>query len=185
VVIPANLRWMASTGSIKGPWDHSTPLYLGGSLAVGPHRRYCGGGSGYTLNRVALDLLLTELWWDISCFPHWQDPEEDIKISQCFRTRGLQCMDTNDELAETRYHPWDAAYHASWTNKNKKQTNWAPEMLTRQGIVSSDGMGQISNVSVAFHLKQLRPNPALPPDSGMRLYHAVIYGFCDAAAQGT
>lgn len=94
-------------------------------------------------------------------------------------------MDTNDELAETRYHPWDAAYHASWTNKNKKQTNWAPEMLTRQGIVSSDGMGQISNVSVAFHLKQLRPNPALPPDSGMRLYHAVIYGFCDAAAQGT
>jgi hypothetical protein len=93
-------------------------------------------------------------------------------------------MDTNDELAETRYHPWDAAYHASWTNK--QVANWAPKMLTRQGIVSSDGMGQISNVSVAFHLKQLRPNPALPPDSGMRLYHAVMYGFCDDDAdQGT
>ena len=108
------MRWAVSTGSCKGPWDHSKPLYLGGSLAIARKRRYCGGGSGYTLNRVALDMLITELWNDPECWPHWRAPDEDVTLSKCFRIKKLQCMDTNDELEETRWHAWDANYHAKW-----------------------------------------------------------------------
>jgi len=63
-------------------------------------------------------MLITELWNEPDCFPHWRGPEEDITISRCFRLRQIQCMDTNDELEETRWHPWDANYHAKW-NKNQ------------------------------------------------------------------
>ena len=98
-VIPENLRWTASTGSIKGAWDHSQILYLGGSLAINNRKRYCGGGSGYTLNRAALDFLIKEAWNEPNCFPHWQGPDEDVTLSKCFRLRKIQCMDTNDELA--------------------------------------------------------------------------------------
>lgn len=176
-VIPENLRWTVSSGSIKGPWDHTKPLYLGGSLAVGNKRRYCGGGSGYTLNRIALKTLINQLWNEPNCFPHWQGPDEDITLSKCFRILKMQCMDTNDEMEETRYHPWDAAYHANWNHK--QLANWYPKLLSKfQGIASKDNMGQISKNSVSFHLKQLRPDPSLPPDSGMRFYYALLYGKC-------
>ena len=145
-------------------------------MAQGPRRRYCGGGSGYTLNKAALDLLMS-VWNEPNCFPHWQGPEEDITIAKCFRlVNRLQCMDTNDELQETRYHPWDAAYHGFWNHKQK--ANWIPRLLENQGIASKDNMGQISKSSVSFHLKQLKPDASLPPDSGMRLYYALLYGKC-------
>ena len=177
-VIPENLRWAISTGSCKGSWEQSKPLYLGGSLAVSNKRRYCGGGSGYTINGVALNMLITELWNQSSCFPHWQGPDEDVAISRCFRMRQIQCMDTNDELEETLWHPWDAAYHSTWNHT--KVANWYPTLLDKhQGIKSKDNMGQISKNSVSFHLKQLKKSDAtLPPDSGMRLYHALLYGQC-------
>eukprot|EP00977_Amphora_coffeiformis_P002880 scaffold538_cov166-Amphora_coffeaeformis.AAC.22 len=181
-VIPENLRWAVSTGSAKGPWDHSKPLYLGGSLAIAPRRRYCGGGSGYTLNRVALDMLITELWNEPNCFPHWRGPDEDVTLSKCFRLRNIQCMDTNDELEETRWHPWDAKYHANWDKTQK--ANWYPKHLKLQGIANKDFMGQISKNSVSFHLKQTKPNPALPPDSGVRFYYALLYGKCNAVQSG-
>jgi glycoprotein-N-acetylgalactosamine 3-beta-galactosyltransferase len=174
-VIPENLRWIVSTGNARGPWYHSQPLYLGGSLAQGPHRRYCGGGSGYTLNKEALEVLKS-VWNEPNCFPHWRGPDEDILMAKCFRIKSLQCMDTNDEVDEARYHPWDAAYHAFWNHKQK--ANWIPRLLQQQGIAQKESMGQISVNSVSFHLKQPRPNPTLPDDGGMRFYYALLYNKC-------
>ena len=147
---------MASVGSVKGRWDHSKPLDLGGSLAITNKKRYCGGGSGYTLNRAGLDAIIKVAWNNPKCFPHWQGPEEDLYMSRCFRQlqKPMECMDTNDELEETRYHPWDAAYHGHWNHT--QLANWNPKALALQKIKSKDNMGQISKSSVSFHLKQLR-----------------------------
>lgn len=121
---------------------------------------------------------MDEIWTDLSCNPHWKGPDEDMAMSRCIRQfHNLQCMDTNDDLEETRYHPWDAAYHSNWDHT--KKANWYPKLLRDyQKIESKDGMGQISKNSVSFHLKPPFPNPVLPEDYGMRLYYAHLYGKC-------
>lgn len=186
-VIVENLRYTAATGNWHGPWNQSSPLYLGGPMADKfESTRYCGGGSGYTLNRVALRQLVEELLAHPDCWPHWRAPDEDRIMASCFRRTGLQCMDTNDESKESRYHPWDVNYHAQWTKR--QGGNWWPSLLeTRQGIPQPEGLGQISKSSVSFHLKPIKENGRndLPPDKGMRRYHAILYGLCDNHTTGT
>lgn len=103
-LIPENLRLLVSTGSWKGPWNQSGPLYLGGSLISTPYKfkRYCGGGSGYTLNALAVQLLVEDLSKRKECWPHWEGPKEDVIMGHCFRGVGITCADTNDEHNETR-----------------------------------------------------------------------------------
>ena len=67
------------------------------------YRRYCGGGSGYTLNAVALKLMIEKLYERQLCWPHWEASDEDRIIASCFEQVGILCMDTNDHLNETRY----------------------------------------------------------------------------------
>jgi glycoprotein-N-acetylgalactosamine 3-beta-galactosyltransferase len=172
-VIAENLRHTVSTGSWKGPWNDTEPLYLGGSLAVSKKRRYCNGGSGYTLNRAALKMLVEDLFPTPRCWPHWQASDEDKIVASCFRSVGIQCMDTNDDRNETRYHTWNADQHTDWTI-GKPAQDWAylPE---NHGIAWKEGLGQISETSVSFHLKKKQIRTI---DSGMRRYHAILYGMC-------
>ena len=173
-VIPENLRYTVATGSWQGPWNDSEPLFLGGSLALGRKRRYCNGGSGYTLNRVALQLLVEELLATPRCMPHWPASYEDRLVASCFRSVGLQCMDTNDERNETRYHTWNAEQHAAWKIGIPAQ-DWT-KLRDYHGIAWKEGLGQISESSVSFHLKSKHSQTA---DSGMRRYHAILYGLCN------
>jgi glycoprotein-N-acetylgalactosamine 3-beta-galactosyltransferase len=103
-VIAENLRYVVSTGSWKGPWNQFSPLYLGGSIVALPYKfkRYCGGGSGYTLNKAAVTLLIEVLSKKQECWPHWEAPEEDVIMANCFRQVNISCADTNDHLNETR-----------------------------------------------------------------------------------
>lgn len=180
-VIPANLRYTARTGNWKGPWNQSAPMFLGGPIADKlSTTRYCGGGSGYTLNRAALDLFAKELIHHPDCWPHWQASDEDRIMSSCFRTVGLQCMDTNDQVKESRYHPWGVDYHAGWTKT--KLGNWGPVTLEEdQNIPQPEMLGQISVHSVSFHLKPLdgAAKENLPTDLGMRRYHSILYNLCN------
>lgn len=102
-VIAENLKYLVSTGNWKGPWNQSQPLFLGGSLISMPYtrKRYCGGGAGYTINRLALQLLIEKLWRHPSCWPHHQASDEDRIVASCFDEVGLKCMDTNDVRNET------------------------------------------------------------------------------------
>jgi glycoprotein-N-acetylgalactosamine 3-beta-galactosyltransferase len=179
-VIAENLRHTVSTGSWKGAWNDSEPLYLGGSLALGEKRRYCNGGSGYTLNRVALKMLVHDLFPTPRCWPHWQASDEDKIVASCFRSVGIQCMDTNDDRNETRYHTWNADQHADWAI-GKPAQDWAylPE---NHGIAWKEGLGQISETSVSFHLKKKQIRTI---DSGMRRYHAILYGLCSNLTTST
>jgi glycoprotein-N-acetylgalactosamine 3-beta-galactosyltransferase len=175
-VIPENLRYVASTGSWKGPWNQSRPMFLGGNMIDFPNtrRRYCGGGSGYTLNRVALTLLIERLLDTHHCRPHHRASDEDRIVSNCFRSVGIDCMDTNDEKNETRYHQASAEVHATW--KKDLPSVWRAESLHDfHGIVSKEGLGQISETSVSFHLKGSRKGVQ---DCGIRRYHAILYDLC-------
>ena len=172
-VIPENLRYTVSTGSWQGPWDDTQPLFLGGSLPLNPKRRYCNGGSGYTLNRAALKLLVEVLLPTPKCKPHWQSSTEDQCVSSCFRSIGIQCMDTNDERNETRYHTWNVDQHAAW-KVGKPGQKWKT-LVDFHGIAWKEGLGQISESSVSFHLKR---EGITTVDSGMRRYHAILYGLC-------
>lgn len=178
--IPSNFRYASEVGNWAGPYNMTSPLLLGGSIADPSDRstkRYCGGGSGYALNRRALEVLITQLFPKADCWPHWRSSQEDRILSGCFRSVGVLCSDTNDLLNETRYHPWNADFHVQWTHQTL--ANYYPKTLEKaHGIVHKERLGQISKSSVSFHLKPLRPDPSLPPDSGMRRYHALLYGLC-------
>lgn len=173
-VIGENLKYTVSTGNWKGPWNQTEPLFLGGSLPLWKQRRYCGGGSGYTINRPALDLLM-KLSNTPRCWPHMQSSDEDRIMSSCFRQVDfMQCTDTNDDKNETRYHAWYAQQHASWKPGQPCQDCY--DLPKNHGIAWKEGLGQISERSVSFHLK----NPdAKAADSGMRRYHAILYGLCE------
>lgn len=179
-VIAENLRHAVSTGSWKGAWNDSEPLYLGGSLALNEKRRYCNGGSGYTLNRVALEMLVEDLFPTPRCWPHWRASDEDKIVASCFRSVGIQCMDTNDDKNETRYHTWNADQHTDW-RIGKPAQDWAL-LPNNHGIAWKEGLGQISETSVSFHLKKKEIRTI---DSGMRRYHAILYGLCSNLTTNT
>jgi glycoprotein-N-acetylgalactosamine 3-beta-galactosyltransferase len=182
-VIPENLRYVASTGSWKGPWQQSKPLFLGGNMIDFPHTnvRYCGGGSGYTLNRIALSGLIENMFDSYQCRPHFESSEEDRIMSSCFRSVGINCMDTNDDKNETRYHQASVNFHASW--KKGFPSVWRADSLEQfHGIKSKDGLGQISETSVSFHLKGRLKGVQ---DRGIRRYFAILYGQCNSDKQST
>ena len=171
-VIPENLQHL--TGNWKVSYDFSQPLFLGGSMVDFPltNLRYCGGGSGYTLNRASLKLLMEgdKLFDTYPCRPHFQASYEDRLMSDCFRSVGIHCMDTNDAHNETRYHQDTVDFHAGWTNQ--QAAVWHAEPLDRvHGIASKEKLGQISTSSISFHLKGQSPDL-------MRRYHAILYGLC-------
>ena len=176
-VIVENLQTLV--GNWKGTWKEDEPLFLGMSFGDFPNPkrfRYCGGGGGYTLNRAALTLLMDELWYKPECWPYYRTSEEDRMMARCFRAVGIQCMDTNDEHNETRYHHHDAQSHGSWTMK--KRASWWPHALRdHHGIAQLEQMGQISESSVSFHLKH---GPEVDRSILMRRYHALIYGLCNS-----
>ena len=176
-VIVENLQ--AMVGNWKEPtWNVSEPLFLGGSMADFPKVkafRYCSGGSGYTLNRAALKLLMEELWYHPDCFPYARTSQEDRMMARCFRIAGIQCFDTNDAFNETRYHAMDAQVHASWVKRLR--VTWYPHALEDfHGIAQKERLGQISESSVSFHLKPAKAGNPVPE---MRRYHALVYGLCE------
>jgi len=173
-VIPQNIRRMVSDDFSAVAQEQ--PLLLGGSMVDYPRTdtRYCGGGSGYTLNSIALRMLVEELF--DTCRPHFKASYEDRLISMCFRSRGISCMDTNDRpMQETRYHQSNAEYHATWTHD--VPSVWrAKGLLEQHGIKSKEKMGQISSTSVSFHLKGRARGIR---DRGIRRYYAILNGLCD------
>jgi len=168
-IIPSNIRYMIGFEN----WNLTKPLFIGGSLPLNNKRRYCNGGSGYTLNAAALRLFIEDLFDKPSCMPHLQTSKEDMMVASCFRSVGIQCMDTNDFRNETRYHTWNVDQHTAW-NKDKPAQKWKL-LVNHHGIAWLEGLGQISETSTSFHLKNPDVNTT---DMGMRRYHAILYGHC-------
>jgi hypothetical protein len=87
-------------------------------------------------------------------------------------------------LSGSRYHPLDVNFHAGW--RAEDVAVWMPGILEEMhGIASKEELGQISETSVSFHLKDHNKKGSLYADDGLRRYHAILYGLCDKpSAQG-
>jgi glycoprotein-N-acetylgalactosamine 3-beta-galactosyltransferase len=182
-VIPDNLRYLCHEFNQRymNTTTNTTdkPLYMGGSI-IGrrPKRRFCGGGSGYTLNRAALQLFMTKLYDD--CMPTVCSSQEDRIIGDCFyRRKRTQCLDTSEkDTHATRYHILSADFQATWVKDlqhSRGLIRWT-RLEKEHKIHVVGGLKGISPTSVSFHLTLI--NNKLQ-DNGIRRYHAILYGYCD------
>ena len=162
------------------------PIYMGQAQAdTRRKRRYCGGGAGYTMNRVALRLLVRHQFMKEECWPYHRGSDEDRIMGHCFRSDVVQCTHSTDELDQTRYHPMDAHFHAMYNSK--VPAAWFPSSLVKHhGIyaMSREYLDSVSSTTVSFHLVRHSRDPygSSPPsifdDKGLRRYHAIVYNLC-------
>ena len=160
------------------------PVYMGGAIVHMPYpnKIYCGGGSGYTLNRAALDVLVQDRL--PRCWPYAIDPKEDLLVGYCLAPQ-LKCQHNTDEFDESRYHPLTPAYHANW--KQRQRGMWSPSLLKeahRITAAAKEGLASIAATSVSFHLvrqihKRHNATFVLNDADYMRRVHAIAYGLCD------
>jgi hypothetical protein len=159
VLTPRRCGWAGAMMNFPRPWE-----------------TFCGGGSGYTLNRAALTLLVNELYPQAKCWPNATDPAEDVLIGNCFRMAKVTCLNSVDFLDEPRYHCLDANFHASWYKGMPTPIHWSYLQRKRHNIKVKEGLETISKSSISFHLAEVKSSF---PDHGLRRYHALLYGLCD------
>jgi glycoprotein-N-acetylgalactosamine 3-beta-galactosyltransferase len=138
------------------------PLYMG-HLYKKRGVTLCGGGSGYTLNKVALRRFVTELL--PICDPDVKTSAEDRLIGFCFRTVGIRCHDTADARGEQRYMPHKPNYVATYNgDKNRNYKVWA----SHHGWKFKDDL--ISSQHVSWH--------HLKNAFSQKRIHAIMYRTC-------
>jgi hypothetical protein len=152
---------------------------MGGAMVLPPRRKWrlCGGGSGYTLNRLALTQMMKEFHQD-HCAPYDKTSKEDVYVANCLRPNIALCTHSQDDQQETRYHPYDVQFHSVW--KKWKASNWHWEILLRRHHINAakEGFESISASSVSFHLTGHKNYTTNFRDMGLRRYHALLYGYC-------
>ena len=176
-LIAENLKYAAT--QIDNQLDG--PIYMGGALTQSTKRRqrYCGGGSGYTLNREALKLLVSRMHLP-ECGPDYHGSDEDRVVADCLRPI-VNCTHDVDEMHETRYHPLTPDVHARW--KPGDVAPWDPEGLEAfHGIheARKPGLESISSTSVSFHLvnEHVKNRESNFFDNGLRRFHAITHNLC-------
>jgi glycoprotein-N-acetylgalactosamine 3-beta-galactosyltransferase len=169
-VIADNLRYATSLE------DSSQPLYMGAAMVdhLMPRKRYCGGGAGYTLSREALKRMVENEFGYIRCNPEKTRPDEDKLIATCLRLRVAKCTHNMDEKNETRYHHYDAQFHARWDRRRPVNWDWRHLLKWHNIIAYKERLEGISETSATFHLIR----DSIYRDRGLRRYHALLYGLC-------
>jgi glycoprotein-N-acetylgalactosamine 3-beta-galactosyltransferase len=206
-VIPENLRHMVTMqtwtstknrhfelledGTIGNPHLEDTPLLLGapGENHLLNSMLYCLGGSGYTLNKKAVQVLVEQVL--PNCQVNVTSSQEDVNLSYCMAAwAGVQCQDTRERtrgVKSPRYHIANAGFHARSTENTP--TPLKPKILRLRWNISEPwGLDQFAVSSVSFHLKRMPEDPRKPlprsktydyfKDDGMRRYYAIVYGGC-------
>jgi glycoprotein-N-acetylgalactosamine 3-beta-galactosyltransferase len=90
----------------NGDETTQTPLFLGRRFQYlgDPNDIFNSGGSGYTMNKAALKLLVVEGFPNY--FPHMHTFSEDTMVARIFRKFGVYPYDTKDENGGERYNPF-------------------------------------------------------------------------------
>jgi glycoprotein-N-acetylgalactosamine 3-beta-galactosyltransferase len=180
-VLPTNIRQFATDEL----WHliQTQPLYLGASIphAQHPERRFCGGGAGYTLNAIAVKVLVQQLLVHPQCPPAVAS-NEDVRIAHCFQIVGIQCRDTNDQQqgqqqGEVRYHHLDVHFHAAYIPSRLALWHWETLQQFHNITSNQKQLAQISTTSISFHLDKGTVR-SRERDRGIRRYHAILYGLC-------
>jgi hypothetical protein len=92
-----------------GDETEQTPLFLGRRFAYMGNMDdiFISGGSGYTMNKAALKLLVTDGLENY--FPHARTFSEDTMVARIFKKYGVFPYDTKDEAGGERYNPFQVS----------------------------------------------------------------------------
>lgn len=179
-VIAENLKF-AAYQETERQQKNDAAIYMGGAMQfVSPKKKVfiCGGGAGYTLNRQALTRMVRDEFQKPHCSPNAETSAEDVMIASCLQKNIANCTNSFDDYEETRYHPFDAQYHASW--KQWKPSNWHWRSLLKYYHInlSKELLESISATTASFHMTGHKAITTQFSDMGIRRYHAILYGKC-------
>mmetsp|Transcript_42166 Transcript_42166/g.101416 ORF Transcript_42166/g.101416 Transcript_42166/m.101416 type:complete len:1036 (-) Transcript_42166:81-3188(-) len=159
-VIVENLREYVESEEIRtaanggvylpdGTEKFQTPLLLGRRFAYlgNMEEIFDSGGSGYTMNKAALKLLVTEAFPNY--FPHAHTFSEDTMVAKLFRKFGVEPYDTKDDDGGERYMPFAPGHHYGYKlpPNPKESKDW----YAKYSIDIKEGPEHCSPKSVAFH----------------------------------
>eukprot|EP00978_Attheya_sp_CCMP212_P046446 scaffold392673_cov59-Attheya_sp.AAC.1 len=150
----------------NGDETEQFPLFLGRRFAEqgNMERIFVSGGGGYTLNKAALKLLVTEIL-PIQ-FPNLHTFAEDVMVAGGLRKFHVLPYDTKDETGGERYMPFQPGHHMTYRFPEK---NPEKDWYYNYSINIKFGLDHCAARSVAFHY-------IAPPL--MRRMHAILYHFC-------
>jgi glycoprotein-N-acetylgalactosamine 3-beta-galactosyltransferase len=126
-----------------------TPLLLGRRFAYqgDMNEIFDSGGSGYTMNKAALKLLVVEGFPNY--FPHAHTFAEDTMVAKLFRKLGVLPYDTKDHDGGERYMPFLPGHHYSYKlpENPKESKDW----YAKYSINIKEGIYHCAPRAVAFH----------------------------------
>ncbi|KAL3779055.1 hypothetical protein ACHAWO_000685 [Cyclotella atomus] len=143
------------------------PLYIGG-----PYKTrgvvVCGGGPGYTLNRVTLKWLVTVAFAKPD---NTEDSGEDRLMGFTLR-EFVRCYDTHDANGGMRYLGWQPKHYGKSCDEMPCSNNMAMQFRWWQKYVNKNvsGIVMVSSQAVSFHLLR---NAIM-----LKRIHAILYKAC-------
>lgn len=142
-----------------------TPLLLGRRFAYQGDMQdiFDSGGSGYTMNKAALKLLVTEGFPNY--FPHLHTFSEDTMVAKVLRKFGVLPYDTKDDDGGERYMPFLPGHHYGYHLPSDVSKDW----YAKYSINIKEGPEHCSPRSVAFHYVK---------DDMMKRLFALAYDKC-------
>ena len=175
-LIVENLRYYLESEEIRaagnggvylpdGSETTQTPLFLGRRFKYGgdPDNIFNSGGSGYTMNKAALKLLVTEGFPNY--FPHLKTFSEDTMVAKLLRKiNNIFPYDTKDDAGGERYMPFEPGHHWSYYLGDPKDDWYA-----NYSIDIKEGPEHCSPQSVAFHYVK---------GNEMKRFFSLLYGLC-------
>lgn len=184
-VIPQNLIYQLSISA----FEEDRPAYIGGGVVASeerPTELHCGGGAGYTLNRVALNLYMEA--WD--CHAGSNLPA-DQAMAACFREQQVKCFTLRESEFEPgitvgrsrqegggwMYQEFGPNYRARW-NIQKDSLIKGKILADYHEIFPKGGIKGISEYSTTFHLVDGADPMLGSTASAMRRVHAIVFKLC-------
>jgi len=159
----------AANGGIylpEGNETKQTPLLLGRRFAYqgDMNNIFTSGGSGYTMNKAAFKLLVTEGFPNY--FPHLKTFSEDTMASRLFKKiDNIVPYDTKDDNGGERYMPFMPGDHLLYQMPKDHSKDW----YATYSIDIKEGLEHCSPQSLAFHYVK---------GEAMRRLFALAYGMC-------
>ena len=128
---------------------------------------FISGGSGYTMNKASLKLLVTEGFPNY--WPHAHTFSEDTMVAKLLRKFDVFPYDTKDENGGERYMPFMPGHHYSY-HLPKDIAN-SKDWYAHYSIDIKEGADHCAVDSVAFHYVK---------GNDMYRLFALVYGLCPA-----
>jgi glycoprotein-N-acetylgalactosamine 3-beta-galactosyltransferase len=149
--------------------QQQTPLYLGRRYAYLGNRdeMYNAGGSGYTLNKAALKLLVTQ-----GLESYGQNdytPWDDLMVGRVLKHYGVLPYVTTDMYGSERYNDLQPGTLYSYRIPENITNDW----YATYSIDIKEGLNHSSTYSIAYHY--------VKDDFQKRLY-ALLYNLCPSEA---